>query len=693
MMRKFGVFAGLAVSMLLFVSAGVGQAIVLQPYLTGLSSPVHITNAKDGTNRMFVVQQRGIIRVVQPGQTTFTDFLNISGVVSSSGSERGLLGLAFHPQYSTNRRFFVYYTRQSDGAIEIAEYETPAGTPNVANPAAIRTIITIPHTLASNHNGGHIEFGPDGFLYAGPGDGGSGNDPLNNAQNINSLLGKVIRIDINTPVGQVPAYNIPPTNPFAGATPGADEIYSVGMRNPYRFSFDRGGTNQLWLGDVGQNAWEEVDIIVNGGNYGWRIYEGTSCTGLDPCVPPTNYVPPVLEYSIAGARCAITGGYVYRGTQNALPVGSYVYADYCTGEILLWTGAPPQQLLLDSPRNISSFGEDEAGEIYVVGLGGTVERLVAAGTPTPTATPTNTPTATPTNTPTATPTNTPTATPTNTPTATPTNTPTATPTNTPTATPTTTPTATPTSTPTATPTPGFEGDVAPRPNGDGIVLSTDVTQLRRFATALDTPGAGTNEGQRADCAPRTGGGDGTINSGDVVQGRRYAAGLDPLTGADGPPVAPASEGVASFIDDIYAYFFGREIRIGSAESIGKTILIPVELIAQGGETATGFTLEYDASVLSNPVVTLGKEFEFAALTVNSNEVEQGRIGILVDLAEPINYNAAPVQIVYVRFDVSRDSVGDTSLDLTSSLAPQGTSDAFGEVLSTRYVGGKVSIIR
>ncbi len=658
--------------MLLFVSAGVGQAIVLQPYLTGLSSPVHITNAKDGTNRMFVVQQRGIIRVVQPGQTTFTDFLNISGVVSSSGSERGLLGLAFHPQYSTNRRFFVYYTRQIDGAIEIAEYETPAGTPNVANPTAIRTIITIPHTLASNHNGGHIEFGPDGFLYAGPGDGGSGNDPLNNAQNINSLLGKVIRIDINTLVGQVPAYNIPPTNPFAGATPGADEIYSVGMRNPYRFSFDRGGTNQLWLGDVGQNAWEEVDIIVNGGNYGWRIYEGTSCTGLDPCVPPVNYVPPVLEYSIVGARCAITGGYVYRGIQNALPVGSYVYADYCTGEILLWTGAPPQQLLLDSPRNISSFGEDEAGEIYVVGLGGTVERLVAAGTPTPTATPTNTPTATPT--------------------ATPTNTPTATPTNTPTATPTNTPTATPTGTPTPTPA-GFEGDVAPRPDGDGTVLATDVTQLRRFVTGLDTVNGATNEGQRADCAPRTGGGDGFINSGDVVQGRRYAAGLDPLTGADGPPVSPSGESASSFFDDIYAYFFGREIRIGSAESKGLSIMVPIELLSQGGETATGFTLEYDASVLSNPVVTLGPAFGFATLTVNSNEAEKGRVGILVDLGEPINYSSAPVQIVYVRFDVSGKLAGDTHLALTGSLAAKGTSDAFGELLSTRYVGGKVSIIR
>jgi glucose/arabinose dehydrogenase len=359
--------------------------IRLQPFLTGLSSPVHITNAKDGSRRLFVVQQRGIIKVVQPGSNVTTDFLNVSSVVSSSGSERGLLGLAFHPQYATNRRFFIYYTRQADGAVEIAEYETSAANPNQANPTAIRTIITIPHPSFANHNGGTILFGPDGYLYAGTGDGGSGNDPNNNAQNINVLLGKMLRLDINTPVGQVPAYNIPPTNPYAGATPGADEIYTIGMRNPYRFSFDRGGTNQLWVGDVGQDAIEEVDIITNGGNYGWRVYEGLQCTGNDSnqCSTGTNpltQIPPVFQYSSAGAgnpRCSVTGGYVYRGTQNTLPVGTYIYGDYCSGEILLWENNQ-QRLLLDTARNISSFGEDESGEIYVVGLGGTVEKVVRA---------------------------------------------------------------------------------------------------------------------------------------------------------------------------------------------------------------------------------------------------------------------------------------------------------------------------
>jgi glucose/arabinose dehydrogenase/glucan-binding YG repeat protein len=353
--------------------------IRMQPYLTGLSLPVHIVSAKDGTKRLFVVQQRGIIKVVQPGSNTPTDFINLSSVVSQSGNERGLLGLAFHPQYATNRRFFVYYTRAADGAIEIAEYQTFSSNPNQGDPSTARPIISIAHPSFSNHNGGTIAFGPDGYLYAGTGDGGSGNDPNANAQNINALLGKILRIDVNIPVGSTQQYLIPPTNPYVGVA-GADEIYSIGMRNPYRFSFDRGGTNQLWVGDVGQDAIEEVDIITLGGNYGWRVYEGTQCTGNDPTLcTPTNYIPPVFQYSSAGAsvRCSVTGGYVYRGTQNTLPAGSYIYGDYCSGEILLWNNSQ-QQLLLDTTRNISSFGEDEAGEIYVVGLGGTVEKVVRA---------------------------------------------------------------------------------------------------------------------------------------------------------------------------------------------------------------------------------------------------------------------------------------------------------------------------
>lgn len=382
-MKIRGIFLSIVVAIVVTASAA-GQGspspltIRLQPFLSGLSLPVQVTSARNGSKRLFVVQQRGIIRVVQPGTNVFTDFLNISSVVSSSGNERGLLGLAFHPQYSTNRRFFVYYTRQADGAIEIAEYQASSSNPNQADSTPVRTIITIPHPSFSNHNGATVAFGPDGFLYAGTGDGGSGNDPQNNAQNINVLLGKFIRIDINTPVGQSPAYNIPPTNPYAGTVPGADEIYAIGMRNPYRFSFDRGGTNQLWVGDVGQDAIEEVDIITVGGNYGWRVYEGTNCTGNDPTLcNPSNYIPPVFQYANAGARCSVTGGVVYRGTQNTFPNGTYLHADYCTGEIFTWNGTT-QTMLLDTPRLLSSFGEDEDGEVYVTGLSGTVDKIVRA---------------------------------------------------------------------------------------------------------------------------------------------------------------------------------------------------------------------------------------------------------------------------------------------------------------------------
>ena len=349
------------------------NTIRLQPFLTGLSSPVYLTSSNDGTNRLFVVEQGGVIKVVQPGSRTPTDFLSVSVL---SGGERGLLGLAFHPQYATNRRFFVYYTRNTDGANEIAEYQTSASDPNRANPSPVRIILTIPDPF-SNHNGGTILFGPDGYLYLGTGDGGSANDPGNRAQNINELLGKFLRIDIDTPVGQVPAYNIPSTNPFAGTIPGADEIYAVGMRNPYRWSFDRGGTRELWVGDVGQGGVEEVDIIQLGGNYGWRVYEGTLCTNIDPtlCIP-ANYLPPVLEYNNAGsARCAITGGHVYRGTLKTFPAAAYVFGDYCTGEILQWSNNA-QTLRLDTNRQISSFGEDDRGEIYAVGHGGTVEKIV-----------------------------------------------------------------------------------------------------------------------------------------------------------------------------------------------------------------------------------------------------------------------------------------------------------------------------
>lgn len=382
-MKRFSVFGVVAFLVGAFFNSTFGQAespsaITLQPFITsGLSSPVFMTRATDRSQRLFIVQQGGLIRVLQPGSTTPTTFLNISGPVLAGG-ERGLLGLAFHPQYRTNGRFFVYYTADTPaGAITISEFRVSTADPNVADPTE-KILLTIPHPV-SNHNGGTVAFGPDGYLYAGPGDGGGSNDTSNNAQNINSLLGKILRIDVdNVPVGQVPQYNIPPDNPYVGIN-GADEIYAIGMRNPYRFSFDRRGTQQLWAADVGQFSWEEVDIITRGGNYGWRVYEGLHCTNNDPGLcTPTNYLPPLFEYSSSGGgnpRCSITGGYVYRGRRGTFPQGSYIYGDYCSGEIIMWHNNA-QTTLLDTALSIVGFAEDQSGELYVIGQSGTIDRII-----------------------------------------------------------------------------------------------------------------------------------------------------------------------------------------------------------------------------------------------------------------------------------------------------------------------------
>ncbi|MBA4121847.1 MAG: PQQ-dependent sugar dehydrogenase [Acidobacteria bacterium] len=384
-MRHFKFLVGSIISSLLFTLMATAQtspsaaSFRLQPYLSGLSAPLLLTNAKDGSKRTFVVQQGGIIKVFQPGSTVPTNFLDITSKIVSGG-EQGLLGLAFHPQFATNGYFFVNYTRIGDGATIIARYKTTDSTNALGDPSSEKIVLTIAQPF-SNHNGGMIEFGPDGNLYIGMGDGGSANDPGNRAQNINELLGKFLRI---TPTldasATTPAYTVPADNPYVGVD-GADEIYAIGLRNPFRWSFDRGGTRQLWAGDVGQGLLEEVDIIVKGGNYGWRIMEGTQCTpGVNPnCTPPAGHIPPVFEYFNANSpRCSVTGGYVYRGTQATLPNGAYVYGDFCTGEILMWFNN--QQILLqDTTRNISSFGEDEDGELYVVGLfSGTVEKITRA---------------------------------------------------------------------------------------------------------------------------------------------------------------------------------------------------------------------------------------------------------------------------------------------------------------------------
>ncbi len=353
--------------------------IQLIPVAQGLNSPVFATSARDSSNRFFIIEQPGRILVMLPGAAAPlpTPFLDIVTKVGSGG-ERGLLGLAFHPQFASNRRFIVNYTRRSDGATVISEFKASAANPNVAD-IEEKIILTIAQPF-SNHNGGMIDFGADGFLYIGMGDGGSANDPGDRSQDINNLLGKMLRIDVDTPNGNVP-YSSPSTNPLFGSTPGADEIYAVGLRNPWRWSFDR-QTGQLYAGDVGQGQREEVSLITLGGNYGWRVLEGTRCTGLGPAsCSAQGFIAPLFEYDHSNNRCSVTGGYVYRGTKGTLPAGSYVFADYCTGEIFLWNNNMMSPLR-DTSFLISSFAEDESGEIYVIDINGGIYRLALPATAT-----------------------------------------------------------------------------------------------------------------------------------------------------------------------------------------------------------------------------------------------------------------------------------------------------------------------
>jgi glucose/arabinose dehydrogenase len=354
-------------------SAPLAAEIRLATVVSGLSAPVFVAHAGDGSNRLFIVEQAGVIKVLRPGFSTPTTFLDVRSKVLSGG-ERGLLGLAFHPRYASNGRFFVYYTRIGDGALVVAEYNASANSDVASSTETI--LLTIPHPVNANHNGGMLAFSHDGLLHIGVGDGGSANDPPNNAQNPNVLLGKILRINVDQPDPAAGTRYLPaPDNPFVNAT-GRDEIFALGLRNPWRFSFDR-LTGQQWVGDVGQGEREEVDTpILNGGNYGWRPFEGTRCTNVDPSLcTPSNYIPPLFEYSHVNGRCSVTGGYVYRGSLGVFASGTYVYGDFCSGEIFTWNDA--QSLLFDTAMNISSFGEDEQGELYVVDLTGSVSRFVA----------------------------------------------------------------------------------------------------------------------------------------------------------------------------------------------------------------------------------------------------------------------------------------------------------------------------
>jgi glucose/arabinose dehydrogenase len=373
MVHRIGALVGACVILVacLATPSEVRAAVGLESVVTGLTKPTFVTHAPDGSDRLFILEQEGVIKVLQPGSTVPTVFLNLKSAVSSQG-ERGLLGLAFHPSFATNRRFFVCYTKQNGGAVAVAEYKVSATNPNVALKPR-RVLLSIPHNQFTNHNGGWIGFGLDGFLYITVGDGGFRNDPNSNGQNIETLLGKVLRIDVDRTAGGK-RYAIPPDNPFVGVA-GLDEIFAYGFRNPWRGAIDR-VTGVLHVGDVGQGAHEEIDVVTKGGNYGWRVFEGNQCTQLDPdqC-DDAGFTAPIHTYPNAGARCAVTGGYVYRGTAGTFAAGTYVFGDFCSGEIFVRQGGVVNTLL-DTDLLISSFGEDADGEIYVVDHDGAVHRLV-----------------------------------------------------------------------------------------------------------------------------------------------------------------------------------------------------------------------------------------------------------------------------------------------------------------------------
>jgi glucose/arabinose dehydrogenase len=350
--------------------------IQLHLLTSGLSSPVGIVSAHDGTGRLFIIEQTGTVRIWTGSALLPTPFLDVSSMITQpAGSEQGLLGLAFHPSYETNGRFFIQYT-DTTGDLVVARY-TVSGDPNVANPSGT-TILTQAHPSFTNHNGGQLQFGPDGYLYIGFGDGGGGGDPSGNGQNVNTLLGKLLRIDVDAG----PTYAAPADNPLVGL-PGRDEILAYGLRNPWRFSFDR-DTGDLFVADVGQDIYEEVDLQPAGTtalrNYGWNVMEATHCYAPATGCDTSGKVLPILEYDHS-LGCAVVGGYRYRGGDPTL-VGRYIYGDFCSGRIWAasqsgstWTST----VVLDTPLLISSFGEDDAGELYLASYGdGALYRITQA---------------------------------------------------------------------------------------------------------------------------------------------------------------------------------------------------------------------------------------------------------------------------------------------------------------------------
>ncbi len=354
------------------------DGVTTQLVATGFKRPTFVTNAGDGSGRLFVLEKSGVISVIdKDGKKDSTPFLDITSLVRSTGNEQGLLGLAFHPDFATNGRFFVDYTAlNADNTV--AEFHV-SRTGGPADPAPVKKLLGVPDQYP-NHNGGMLAFGPDGYLYISMGDGGSGGDPDGNGQNLGAYLGKILRVDVNA--GD--PYGIPTTNPFLKIAGARSEIWAYGLRNPWRFTFDR-DTGDLWIGDVGQNKYEEIDFQAaadkGGANYGWNTMEGLHCYEPETGCDQTGLVKPIFEYD-HGKGCSVTGGYVYRGKAVPALAGKYLFTDYCDATFWATTRSASGEFTTEElgklPGGITSFGEDESGELYfALDSEGSIYRFVA----------------------------------------------------------------------------------------------------------------------------------------------------------------------------------------------------------------------------------------------------------------------------------------------------------------------------
>jgi len=378
-----------AAGLLLLAPAAASAAVNLVPIATA-NQPTYITN--NGDQRLFIVERAGRILIFNRTTSTFQPFpfLDLTGKVVDLSGERGMFSVAFHPDYATNGFFYVYYTN-TVGDVTIERYHVTSD-PNIADQNSAATLLDIPHPL-NNHNGGQLQVGPDGFLYAGIGDGGGANDPNCFAQNGQSLFGKLLRLDVRQNLNQAPFYGIPSSNPFLAPNDPADqirdEIWALGLRNPWRFSFDR-SNGDLFIGDVGQNAVEEVDLhraaAAAGQNFGWKVMEGNTCLSMDGCAAGTpicnspSFMLPIHTYTHVTGDSSITGGYFYRGSAVADLVGRYVFGDYCTGSIRTLRETSPNvwtvQPLVSGAAFLTTFGQDSAGELYTA-AGNTIYKLAA----------------------------------------------------------------------------------------------------------------------------------------------------------------------------------------------------------------------------------------------------------------------------------------------------------------------------